>query len=293
MSLRSKFNLVMLAAFLLGMVGAGFVSYDVLQRNAREEILHTAGILMEGAMAIRTYTVKEIRPLLSVQLKRSFLPQTVPAYAATSNIKNLRQKYPEYTYKEATLNPTNPADRATDWESSIIDYFRNNETEKEIIGEHNTATGPMLYMARPIQIKDENCLTCHGIIEDAPETMLARYGQANGFGWKLNEVVGSQIVSVPMSLPLARAENTFYAFMLALAAVLVGVFIILNLLLQFIVIQPVKNLSAIAHDVSMGKMDVPECEAHGKDEIATLANSFNRMRRSLINALEMLDDKQS
>jgi len=200
MGLRAKFNLVMLAAFIIGMAGAGFVSYQVLQRNAREEILHTAGILMESAMAVRSYTVKEIRPLLSVQIKRDFLPQTVPAYAATTNIRNLREKYPEYTYKEATLNPTNPASRATDWESSIVDYFRNNQDKKEIVGEHDTATGPMLYIARPIQIKNQNCLRCHGKIDDAPSTMLARYGSANGFGWKMNEVVGSQIVSVPMSL---------------------------------------------------------------------------------------------
>lgn len=290
MSLRTKFNLVMLAVFLLGMVGAGFVSYNVLQRNAREEILHTAGILMESAMAIRSYTVKEIRPLLSVQIKRDFLPQTVPAYAATSNIRNLREKYPEYTYKEATLNPTNPSSRSTDWETAIIEYFRNHSEQQEIIGERDSATGPMLYMARPIQIKNENCLTCHGKVSDAPQTMLARYGTANGFGWKMQEVIGSQIVSVPMSLPLARANDTFQTFMLALAAVFVGVFIILNLLLQFIVIQPVKEISRIAHEVSMGKMDVPECEVKGQDEIASLAGSFNRMRRSLINALDMLAD---
>ncbi len=290
MSLRTKFNLVMLAAFFLGMTGAGFVSNEVLQRNAREEILHTAGILMESAMAVRTYTVTEIRPLLSVQIKRDFLPQTVPAYAATTNIQNLRKKYPEYSYKEATLNPTNPASRATDWESTIIDYFRNDLKQQEIIGEHDTATGPMLYMARPIQIKNDNCLSCHGKVEDAPETMLARYGRANGFGWKLNEVVGSQIVSVPMSLSLARADNTFVTFMIALAIVFIGVFIILNLLLQFIVIQPMKKISSIAHDVSMGKMEVPECDTNGKDEIATLGRSFNRMRRSLTNAIAMLDD---
>jgi protein-histidine pros-kinase len=290
MGLRTKFNLVMLVTFILGMIGAGFVSHEMLQRNAREEILHTAGILMESAMAVRTYTVKEIRPLLSVQIKRNFLPQTVPAYAATTNIQNLRTKYPEYTYKEATLNPTNPASRATDWENTIIDYFRNNLEQQEIIGEHKTATGPMLYMARPIQIKDENCLSCHGKVDDAPQTMLARYGKANGFGWKLNEVVGSQILSVPMSIPLARAEKTFYAFMVALAIVFIGVFIILNLLLQFIIIQPMKNISSIAQDVSMGKMDVAECNVHGKDEISTLGHSFNRMRRSLNNALAMLDE---
>lgn len=291
MGLHTKFNVVMLLTFILGMSGAGFVSHDMLQRNARDEILTTAGILMESAMAVRTYTAQEIRPLLSVQLKRDFLPQTVPAYAATTNIRNLREKYPEYTYKEATLNPTNPASRATDWETTIIDYFRNHDEEKELIGEHDTATGPMLYMARPIQIKDENCLSCHGKVDDAPATMLSRYGKANGFGWKLDDVVGAQILSVPMSIPLERAEKTFQTFMLALAVVFIIVFIIMNLLLQFIIIKPMKKISGIAHDVSLGKMDIEECDVSGKDEIAELGDSFNRMRRSLNNALAMLEQQ--
>ena len=290
MGLRAKFNLVMLVVFILGLTGAGVITHQVLQDNARKEILNTAGILMESAMAVRTYTVKEIRPLLSVQIKRDFLPQTVPAYAATTNIKNLRIKYPEYTYKEATLNPTNPANRATEWENTIISYFRNNLDQQEIVGERDTATGPALYIARPIQIRDENCLNCHGNVDDAPETMLARYGRANGFGWKIDEVIGSQIVSVPMSLPLARAESTFNTFMFALFAVFFCVFLILNILLQYIVIGPLKKIAGIAHDVSMGKMEAEECDVEGKDEIATLGHSFNRMRRSLVNAIQMLDD---
>lgn len=292
MSLRIKFNLVMLVAFTLGLTGAGFVSHDVLQRNAREEILHTAGILMESAMAVRTYTVKEIRPLLSFQIKRDFLPQTVPAYAATTNIQYMQDKYPEYSYKEATLNPTNPASRASDWEATIVDYFRNNKGQAELVGERITAANQSLYIARPIQIKNGNCLACHGHVNDAPETMLDRYGKVNGFGWKLNEVVGAQIVSVPMAIPLARARSTFITFMSSLAAVFIGVFVIMNVLLQFIVIHPVKRMSQIAHAVSMGNLDVPECTITGNDEIASLANSFNRMRRSLINALKMLNDNK-
>ena len=290
MGLRAKFNLAMLAAFTLGMIGAGFVSYEVLQRNAREEILHTAGIIMESASATRRYTAKEIQPLLKVYLKHKFIPQTVPAYAATTSLNILREKYPEYTYKEATLNPTNPVSRATDWETTIVEYFRNHTEKKQLVGDHLTATGPELYLARPIQIRDPGCLTCHGKVADAPATMLARYGKSNGFGWKLSEIVGSQIVSVPMSIPLERATRTFYTFMISLATVLIGVFVILNLLLEIIVIKPVKNLSSVAHDVSMGKIDVVESEVRGKDEIASLTTSFNRMRRSLTNAIDMLNE---
>ena len=290
MGLRTKFNLVILVTFIIGMISAGLISNSVLQKNARQEILDTAGLLMESAMAIRSYTVKEIRPLLAVQIKREFLPQIVPAYAAMTNVQNMREKYPEYSYKEATLNPTNPADRATDWEAGIIDYFRNNRKQTELIGTRESATGPMLYMARPIEIKNASCLACHSEVDAAPKSMLEKYGNANGFGWKMHEIIGSQIVSVPMSVPLQRASKTFHTFMYALAGVFVLVFVILNALLHLIVIEPVKKISAVAHEVSMGKMDVPELDEQGKDEIASLAGSFNRMRRSLVNALQMLGD---
>jgi protein-histidine pros-kinase len=269
----------MVCVFLTGMAGLGFVSYEVLQRNAQEEILHIAEVMMESATSIRGYTVDEIRPLLNAQLAHEFLPQTVPAYAARKNIERLRQNYPDYTYKEATLNPTNPASRATDWESTIVDYFRSNREERKLIGVRKTATGPSLYVARPIQVKNQNCLVCHGERRAAPETMVAQYGEANGFGWKLEEIVGSQIVSIPMSVSLERAQSTLWTFLIAASA-----------MLHYVVIKPVRQMSNIAHAVSMGKLEVPEYKPKGNDEVASLAESFNRMRRSLVNAMKILDE---
>jgi protein-histidine pros-kinase len=290
MKLWLKFNLVFFVAFVVGLAAIGAIANKVLQDNARDEVLHTAGIIMQGAMSIRSYTIEEIRPLLEVQIKRDFLPQTVPAYAATSNVARLRKLYPDYSYKEATLNPTNPASRATEWETELVNYFRDNEQQQELVGEHRTATGQKLYIARPIRIKNESCLTCHGQVSDAPESMLARYGESNGFGWKLNEVVGSQIVSVPMEVALERAHKTLLTFLISTGAVLLLIIILLNILLYKIVVQPVKKMSSIAHDVSMGNMDMPEYELSGKDEVASLSRSFNRMRRSLVNAMKLMDD---
>ncbi len=290
MKLWLKFNLVFLVAFVIGLSAIGMISNEMLQRNAREEVLHTAGIIMQGAMSIRSYTIDEIRPLLSVQIKRNFLPQTVPAYAATNNIARLRKMYPDYSYKEATLNPTNPASRATEWETGIVEHFRNHGDKQELIGEHESPTGKNLYIARPIKIKKESCLTCHGKISDAPESMLARYGESNGFGWKMHEVVGSQIVSVPMEVALKRANKTLTTFLVSTGSVLLAIIILLNILLYRIVVRPVKKMSSIAHDVSMGKMDMPEFELKGKDEVASLSQSFNRMRRSLVNAMRLIDE---
>jgi protein-histidine pros-kinase len=115
------------------------------------------------------------------------------------------------------------------------------------------------------------------------------YGNANGFGWKLNEVVGAQVVSVPMSVPLENANQAFRTFMVSLAGVFGAVFVVLNLMLSSLIIGPVSRMSAAADKISTGDFDQPEFPEEGKDEVAVLANAFNRMRRSLEKAMQMID----
>jgi protein-histidine pros-kinase len=245
--------------------------------------------MMEAALAVRSYTNTQIKPLLETQLKYSFLPQSVPAYSANEYFKQLHTKFPDYSYREATLNPTNPVNRATDWESDIVRYFRQSPDQKEIVGVRDTPNGRVLYIARPMQIKDAKCLYCHDTPQMAPRTMIERYGSDNGFGWKLNDILTAQIVSAPMQLPVQRANTALAGFMISLAAVFAVIFVALNAMLVFLVVRPVNQLAKVANEVSLGNLEVPDYRPAGKDEIATLADAFSRMRKSLKHALKMLE----
>ena len=172
MKLIVKFNLVLFLVFVIAFLTVGYVSRWLLQRNAKEEILENARIMMEAALAVRSYTNNQIKPLLETQIKYSFLPQSVPAYSANEYFNQLRKKFPDYSYKEATLNPTNPVNRATDWEADIVRYFRQSPDLTELIGERDTPNGRALYIARPMKIKDAKCLYCHDTPESAPRTMI-------------------------------------------------------------------------------------------------------------------------
>ena len=120
--------------------------------------------------------------------------------------------------------------------------------------------------------------------------MVKLYGGNNGFGWKLNEVIGAQIVSVPMSLPIEKAESAFLTFMASLAGVFAVLFIILNMMLSVLIVRPIRRMSAAADKISVGELDIPELSESGKDEVAVLGKSFNRMRRSLEKAISLIDD---
>ncbi len=294
MSLRLKFNLLLLVAAALGLAFSAALGYGLLHHHARLTVVDKAQLMMENALSIRNYTARELRPLLmsAPQAQETFLPQTVAAYAAATNFQSLRESNPDYahyTYKEAALNPTNLRDRATDWEADIIQSFRNNPALQEVVVERDTPTGRQLHLARPIQITQESCLACHSRPEAAPATMLAIYGSQNGFGWQLNEIIGAQVVTVPMTVPVNRAMEIFWGLLGVLALVFTGLVVVLNLLLSGIVIRPVTQMAQVADAVSLGHFEIPEYVKHGKDEISQLSVAFNRMRRSLENALKLLE----
>jgi len=290
MKLIVKFNLVFILVFLLGLAAAATVSDQLLQKNAREEIVLNARLVMESALAARAYTSTQVGPLLQTQMKYSFLPQSVPAYSANEIFDGVRKTFPEYAYKEAVLNPTNPRNRANDWEADIVNQFRNASDRPEMVGERDTPSGKSFYIARPMQIKAEACLYCHSTVDAAPKTLVDKYGPANGFGWKLNEVIGAQIVSVPTEVPIARANRAFRTFMVSLTAVFAFIFVALNLMLWYMVIRPVTRLSKLADQVSQGEnMEAPDFEVTSRDEIGVLTQSFNRMKKSLVQAMKMLE----
>ncbi len=291
MSLFVKFNLILALVFSAALVPVGSISYSLLRRNARTQVVEDARIMLETALAARSYTVKQVKPLIAPLLADRFLPQSVPAYSATELFGYLRETYPEYTYKEATLNPTNPRDRTVDWEADVVNAFRADDKLKEIIGERQGPLGRSLYLAHPIRVTDAGCLSCHTSPDAAPPSMVKLYGPSGGFGWKQNEIIGAQIVSVPTAVPVRMADSAFRTFLASLVGVFILMLVFLNVLLHGVVIRPLKRLSRMADQVSTGDLEAPEVPVTGKDEVAVLAGSFNRMRISLVKALKMLGEE--
>jgi HAMP domain-containing protein len=288
--IRLKFNLVLTAVFLVGLTIAGWSSYVLLHRNAKAETVRNARLLMDTALAIRGYTTHQVGPQLQPQLTRVFMPQMVPAFAAAQTLGELRKKYPDYGYKEATLNPTNPSNRAADWELDVVATFKNDSAMHEVLGERDTPAGRSLYIAHPIRVTADSCLSCHSTPAAAPQSMIAVYGPSNGFGWKRDEIIGAQVVSVPTALPTRNANHAFITFMSSLIATFALVFVALNLMLTSLIVRPIQRMAAAADAVSTGDFSVPEIPASGADEISKLGASFNRMRRSLQTAMQELSE---
>jgi methyl-accepting chemotaxis protein len=287
-SLLARVNVTLGIAFILGVGISGLVAHHILEDQAKREGLETVQLMLASAAANRDYTRDEIAPILSPQLAERFVPQMVPAYSAKQQIERFRVQHPAFVYREATLNPTNPSDRVTDWEADIVNQFRSDKNVKEITGERMTPLGLTLYLAHPLTASSPSCMACHSTADVAPATMTAKYGTVNGFGWQLNEIIGAQIMSVPMSAALAKADTNFYEFMAAMVAIFLVVFVLVNVMIRIMVLRPISRMVKISEQVSSGDLTAPNFELKGKDEIAQLARSFERMRRSLAKSVALL-----
>lgn len=286
-----KLNLILGLVFLIIVGINGLVLSQILQQNAERDITSRAALLIETMGAVRDYTSDQINPELAPRLETEdqFLPQTVPGYSAREVFENLRKReqYNDFFYKEATLNPTNLRDKADKFEATIVNQFRQQSQLKELSGFRSFPGGDIFYVARPVAVTKEACLRCHSTPDAAPKSQLTTYGSDNGFGWKLNEIVGAKIVSVPASKILADARQLQ---ILVISILLIGcvlAIVILNLFLQFSIIKPITRMSQWSKQVSTGNVD-SEFKHPANDEIGVLANSLNRLKVSLEMAMNML-----
>ena len=295
MGLQTKFNLVLGVIFATGLAIAGYISYSTEMRQAHELITRDANFVMEAALAVRAYTVQEIGPLSDASPTDAFLPQSVPSYAAHQTFAHLVDSgnFSDYRYQEASLNPTNWKNRATDWQVGIIQQFRSNPNTTEIIGQRMTDRGETLYLAHPIKVDNIACLQCHSTPDKAPEHMLKVYGSANGFGWQLNESIGAQIVTAPSSLCQQHARKSVLTALGALCSVFALVFIATNLMLRKSIIDPLTEISDITDEFSRDPRDAPEFSAVRSDQLGALQHSINRLRRSLGKAMALLEDRDN
>ena len=293
MNLTTKINLILAATFLLGLSIVGIYSYLLTEDNALQQVTDQAELIMQEALAVRSYTVNEIRPLLSQLGDGQFHPQTVPAYSATQTSNLVRQTRPNYSYKEAVFNPTNPRDKATPAEEKIIDRFIADPALTKLVGSQEINGIKSLYISYPIRITNPKCLACHSTPENAPAAMRAIYGDKGGFGWKLNEIVGTQMVVVPYTLPAELAEKTFVSFIVSMAIIFAILFLVINITIRKLVLKPVKRITRMADQVSKGNLRDAELKVSGKDEMADMLLAFNRMRRSVIKIVQMMQRMQA
>lgn len=292
-SIATKFTVLLLVMLLGGVVASGVFLWQALQTQAQNEIISRAQLLTETMNSVRAYTSNNINPLLQDELQNSaeFIPETVPAYSAREVFERFREqeKYQTFFYTEASDNPFNQRNRADEFELALIEEMRADSDIEQLTGYRTLFGENVFYIARPMRVQSESCLSCHGTVEEAPANLIATYGDDSGFHWEMDQVIAAQMIYVPGEDVLGLAARYFWSMILIFAVVIMLVFVVFNTMLRRIVISPVRALGEIAHQVSEdedltdlqrpAEMDVIETRG---DELGELARVFNKMVEEVV-----------
>ncbi len=293
LKLEQKLAVILIFIFIVGSILSGAVLSHFLYRNAQIEMTSDGLIMIETMNSVRDYTGSQIRPELKEELEERFLPQTVPSYSAREVFERFRmnEKYDSFFYKEAALNPTNPRDQAEGFEVDLIEKFKGSPSTKDLEGFYNDGNEELFYVARPITVTKESCLECHSTPDIAPKSMLEKYGTTNGFGWKLNEIIGTQIIFVPAARLLHEAKQVLFLNMTIIIAVFSVVISTAHWWVRSVIVRPLTRIAHVAEVVSQGDLDA-EFQKLSNDEIGNLAKAFSRMKISLALAMKKLDKEK-
>ena len=291
LKLGTKFSLILLAVFLVGIIGGGIVLNQVLEKKAEDEVTTQGIILLETMNSVRSYTSQQVNPLLQEELaeEEEFVSQSVPAFSARQVFENFRAKDNEsFEYKEATINPTNRANLADGFELEVVDAFKSDDGLTESTGFRTRNGERQFYIARPIKIGAESCLSCHGDPIEAPTSLLNTYGDQGGFHWEVGEIVGAQIIYVPAEDVFDNAQQSFITMIVIFLAVFAAMLVVLNIVMRPTIVNPIGILAGMAR--KLGDEEVSEAElddfqmagvTRRGDELGQLAQTFEKMAQQV------------
>ncbi|MFZ5760194.1 MAG: c-type heme family protein [Thermodesulfobacteriota bacterium] len=281
MGIRARVILMLGICSLLVTLVIGLASYLLTERMALVEAKNKGQLILNSLAAHRSYFMDQQRPLVQALVEENrFYPELMSGFVVVRGIWDVFVRdNTGYRYKQATLDPRYPPNKADSDEAKMIEAFRRDSTLRQLEGLAEKEGERYFYLARPIRIDEQSCLQCHGDPADAPRDQIEIYGTERGYGWQLNETVSISVIYVSMQEALTRAQRTAGAvFLVGMACFFLALLVVVFFLDRH-VIRPIEYLGRRVEEISQGKNMQegfrPDCD----DEIAILARAIDHLRR--------------
>lgn len=272
---------------LIAFIVLGGASYEFSRRAAMAEAASKGEIIFNYLQSQRHFFQKNQTPLISELIEKDrFYPNLMSGFAATSTTFDyFNQRMPGFTIKYAATNPLKETNRADAFEEQILNTFKADQQLKETSGTTTKNGIKFFYQAVPLKIDNPKCLECHSDPALAPKDQVVIYGSESGYNWKMNEIVATLLVYIPISGSIAQAKQTAMIILAIGAGCLVFTLVIISFFIEKGIVQPIMRLNTRTEEISLGKsLDQPVI-IKSNDEIGSLSRAIDRLRISVARML--------
>lgn len=287
MSIRVRFIVVIGVLSLVATVVLAYASYTFSMKSAMAEAKTQGQLVFNMIESSRMYFRKHQRPIvLELVDEDRFFPEIMSGFVMTRGMWEVfEEKLPGYTFKQATLDPLYPPNKADANEEKFIKDFDGDRSKKNSEGIIKRDGKQYYYFAKPISVGDK-CLRCHGDPDDAPKDQIEIYGTETGYNWRANQLVSTSVVYVPLDTAIAAAKKSA-TILFAMGAA--GIILLTGVIWFFLsngVVKPLAQLKNKTEQISLGKELDSDVGIHSKDEIGDLAKAIDRLRISTAKLLK-------
>jgi methyl-accepting chemotaxis protein len=288
LSISKRFSLILVLIFIVTLPLITSVMYYFFRENAIREVADKALLTMHSMESLRKYVGKELRPIINKELPKKFVLEGASGFYILRKVSyNLQEFQPNYLYKQASSNPLAPENKADYYEEWFLSQFKENSKLKELTGLRTDKKEPLYYIARPVRVDRDECMKCHGDPLFAPKEQKEKYGTTVGYNYVMDSVVGSNIIYVPASVPIAIAKKSTAMVAIVFTGLFFVLFAVINILIRKSIIHPIESFVKTAEQVSKGQFD-NKFEVKTEDELKTLADAFTRLKTSIIMLMDMM-----
>ena len=255
-----------------------FFIYEQYRIELKENIQQSLNLALDFDLTIRKYVGDKIRPAVTKLIgPDEFAPETMStSFVARSIFTDVQKKHPNFILKFSSENPRNPKNLAGPEERKIIDFFNTHPDQRRWQGILHINKQPYIAILNARRT-DESCLRCHGEPDDAPASLIKRYGNKAGFHYKIGQVIATDTVAANLNQIKVKLAHQLRSNLAIALITFLGLFATIFLGIKFLIINRISHISQYFKKIAEAD-DYDKIEhiaTKGKDEIDTMAPNFN------------------
>ena len=301
LSLKAQFRLGTGLILLVVCIGASLVVYSVGKKQVEADIYKETEIYIAAVEATRTYVKDVLRPQMYALVPDDhFVPEAMStSFVGREIMGRVHDRFQNFRYKRAALNPINPINRADAIEADLITRFNRERNMREWSGLIERDGHSFYARYRAIYAEPE-CLRCHSDPAAVPPAIRERYPNMDSdYSGQMGQAIAADVVYIPVDVTFAKIKRQAWMTFILGGGLLFSLIVLLYALFNYTVVTELKGLlvnfrKLIGGGAPPEAIDAAETEAFGgADEVDQIKSAFENVATELQQTHENLKASES
>jgi PAS domain S-box-containing protein len=241
--MKARFQIGLAGILILFCLFAAAITYFYERNFYEHQVRAKTDLVMDMVEATRGYIRETLRPEMYARLgEDAFVLEAMStSYITRVIMERFNTMLPEFIYRRTAVNARNPAFEAKDYEQKMINYFKKHPDEEYWFGITRMGGERRFVQFRPIRFS-RSCLHCHGRVEDAPASVIERYGTERGFGRQAGMIGGVQSISFAADSQMAAMRASAFQVFSLIVVVVLFLYAVIWIFFDWTVARSIRNV---------------------------------------------------